>query len=79
MGANKLFAHIILFPGLITCGVDLTVIVKVTGRPIQLPRVGRTSNSLVVGKGVKLLAISVLICPLLLAGNPLLVLLFVQI
>ena len=70
--------HFVWSAGLLTVGVGLTVIVKVDGRPGQPVEVGVTVIVPVIGAFVALVAVNEAISPVPLAGNPIAVLVFVQ-
>jgi hypothetical protein len=72
-------AHTAWFAIAFTAGVGFTVIVKLTGVPVQAPTVdGVTVMVAVIGAVVLLVAVKLAILPVPLAANPIAVLLFVQ-
>ena len=70
--------HFVWSTGLATVGVGFTVIVNNTGAPGQPLIVGVTSISPLIAAVVELVAVNELISPVPFAGNPIAVLLFVQ-
>ena len=70
--------HFVWSAGLVTVGVGLTVMVKETGVPGQPLAVGVIVIVALIAAFVELVAVKAAISPLPLAGNPMAVLLFVQ-
>ena len=70
--------HFVWSAGLVTVGVGLTVMVKDCGVPGQLLAVGVTVIVALIAAFVELFAVNEAIFPVPLAGNPMAVLLLVQ-
>ena len=70
--------HFVWSAGLVTVGVGLTVMVKDCGVPGQLLAVGVIVIVALIAAFVEFVAVNEAIFPVPLAGNPMAVLLFVQ-
>lgn len=78
MGPTVELAHLIILPTVLTCGVERTSRLNVTGVPLQPFNLGVTLNIPTIGTALKLFTVSELICPLPAAGIPIEVLELVQ-